>query len=183
MAWLILGGALALVLFWAVGAHNRLMRLRGEVLRQWSTVDTIWLKWLMRFQTALSARQMLAWASEADDLQALQDASDAMVEALADAMQQALERESMQRLLQRHESLMQCIDSVVQRVPEPLRPAMLQAQSRILQNIPLALVPYQLAVAQYNSALAQRPASWLARRLGLQPVWDLRLPSREADAV
>jgi len=34
MAWLMLSGVLALMLFWAVGAHNRLTRLRTEVLRQ-----------------------------------------------------------------------------------------------------------------------------------------------------
>ena len=178
MAWLILCGALALALFWAVGAHNPLTRLRTDVLRQWSTVDTIWLKWLMRFQAAVSARQILAWSSEADDLQALQDASEAMVEALADAMQQALDKGSMQKLLQRHEALMRCIDEVVQRVPETVRPHLLQAQSRILQNIPLALVPYHLAVENYNVALSQAPASLLASRLRMRPVLALRLPAR-----
>ena len=178
MAWLIFGGVLALVLFWAVGAHNRLTRLRTEVLRQWSTVETVWLKWLMRFQAAVSARQILAWSSEADDLQALQDASEAMVEALAAAMQQALDRDSMQKLLQCHEALMQCIDEVVQRVPDTVRPHLLSAQSRILQNIPLALVPYHLAVDNYNTALSQAPASWLARRLRMRQALALRLPPR-----
>ena len=50
MGWLALGVLLARVLFWAVGAYNRLMQLRGEVRRQWGIVDTVWLKWLMRFQ-------------------------------------------------------------------------------------------------------------------------------------
>ena len=147
MAWLILGGALALTLFWAVGAYNRLTRLRSEVLRQWSTVDAVWLKWLMRFQAAISARQILAWSSELDDLQALQDASEAMVDALADAMQRSLVGSEM------------CIrDS--------------------LQNIPLALLPYHLAVDNYNTALSQAPASWLARRIGMRPALTLRLPAR-----
>ena len=178
MAWLIFGGVLALVLFWAVGAHNRLSRLRTEVLRQWSTVDTVWLKRLMRFQAAVSARQILAWSSEADDLQALLDASEAMVEALADAMQQALDAGSMAKLLQRHEALMQCIDDVVQRVPDTVRPHLLSAQSRILQNIPSALLPYQLAAESYNTALTQAPASWLAARLGMRQALVLRLPMR-----
>ena len=65
MGWFALGLVFALVVFWAVGAYNRLMRLRAEVLRQWGTVDTVWLKWLMRFQGAVSARQILAWASDA----------------------------------------------------------------------------------------------------------------------
>lgn len=178
MAWLILTGLLALVLFWAVGAHNRLSRLRSDVLRQWSTVDTVWLKWLMRFQAAVSARQILAWSSEADDLQALQDASEAMVDALADAMQQALDQGSMQHLLQCHEALMACIDDVVQRVPDTVRPHLLSAQAQILQNIPLALAPYHLAVDQYNRALSQAPASWLAGRMRMRKVLALRLSVR-----
>ena len=178
MAWLILGGAMALMVFWAVGAYNRLTRLRGEVLRQWSTVDAVWLKWLMRFQSAVSARQILAWSSELDDLQALQDASEAMVDALADAMQQALDGQSMQTLLLRHEALMQCIDEVALRVPDTVRPHLLSAQSRIQQNIPLALSPYHLAVDNYNTALSQAPASWLARRIGMRPALNLRLPAR-----
>ena len=178
MGWLALGVLLALVLFWAVGAYNRLMRLRGEVLRQWGTVDTVWLKWLMRFQGAISARQILAWASEADDLQALQDGSDALIEALAEARQQSLDAASLDKLLQRHEALMDCIDTVAQRVPDTVRPHLLSAQSRILQNIPPALVPYHLAVENYNTALAQAPASWLARRLRMRQALAVRLPPR-----
>ena len=178
MGWLALGVALALVVFWAVGAYNRLMRLRAEVLRQWGTVDTVWLKWLMRFQSAVSARQILAWSSEADDLQALQDASDAIIEALQEARQQSLAAESLHKLLQRHEALMQCIDEVVERVPDTVRPHLLSAQSRILQNIPPALVPYAVAVEHYNTALSQAPASWLGRRLRMRPAQAMRLPAR-----
>ena len=132
----------------------------------------------MRFQGAVSARQILAWSSEADDLQALQDASEALVEALADALQQTLDKDSMQKILQCHEALMQCIDEVVLRVPSTVRPHLLSAQARILQHIPSALVPYHLAVEHYNTALSQPPASWLARRLGLNPALALRLPVR-----
>jgi len=42
MGWLALGLLLALVLFWAVGAYNRLMRLRAEVLRRERNAS--WLK-------------------------------------------------------------------------------------------------------------------------------------------
>ena len=73
---------------------------------------------------------------------------------------------------------MQCIDDVAQRVPESVRPHLLAAQARILQNIPLAVVPYHQAVENYNVALAQAPASWLARRLRMRPTLLLRLPAR-----
>jgi len=73
---------------------------------------------------------------------------------------------------------MQCIDDVVQRVPDTVRPHLLSAQSRILQNIPSALLPYQLAAESYNTALTQAPASWLAARLGMRQALVLRLPMR-----
>ncbi|NBO77321.1 MAG: hypothetical protein EBV28_10075, partial [Betaproteobacteria bacterium] len=149
MEWLVLSLLLALVLFWAVGAHNRLSRLRSEVLRQWGMVDTIWLKWLLRLQGSLSARQILAWSSEADDLEALQNACESVVEALAEARQQMLSQTSLQTLLERHEVLMQCIDEVAQRLPDNLRPRLLTAQARLLQSIPPALVPYHLAMEHY----------------------------------
>lgn len=178
MGWLILSLCCALLLFWAVGAYNRLTRLRAEVLRQWATVDTVWLKWLMRFQGAVSARQILAWSSEADDLQALQDASDALIEALAEARQQSLDEASLARLQARHEALMRCIDEVVQRVPDTLRPHLQSAQSRIQQNLPMALVPYHAAVVQYNAAVAQAPARWLAQRVRLRPALPLRVGTK-----
>lgn len=178
MAWLILSVLVALVLCWTVGARNRLTRLRADVLRQWGSVDTVWLKWLVRFQGAVSARQELAWSSEIDDLQALQDASEAMVEALADARQQGLDRPSLDTLLARHEALMQCIDDVAQRAPETVRPRLLSARARILQSLPVALMPYHLAVENYNAALAQAPSSWLARHLRMRAATPLRLPLR-----
>jgi LemA protein len=183
MNWLALGVLLALVMFWAVGAYNRLMRLRSEMLRQWGTVDTVWLKWLMRFQGAVSARQILAWASEADDLQALQDGSDALIEALAEARQQALDEGSLQKLMARHEALMDCIDAVALRVPDTVRPHLLSAQAKILQNIPLALLPYHTAVEAYNLALSQAPARWLAQGLRMRPGLLLLWPARSSEAL
>ena len=180
MGWLALGMLLALMLFWAVGAYNRLMRLRGEVQRQWGTVDTVWLKWLMRFQGAVSARQILAWSSEVDDLQALQHGSDALIEALAEARQEALSSASLQKLMDRHAVLMACIDDVAQRVPESMRPHLMAAQQKILQDIPSALLPYHTAVQAYNLALVQAPARWLARGLRMSPAkplpWSEHMP-------
>jgi hypothetical protein len=176
MGWLILSLFLALLLFWAVGARSRLTRLRTEVLRQWLMVDKVWLKWLMRFQRVVSARQMLGWSSEADDLQALQDASDALVEALAEA--QSLDAQSLQMLLERHEKLMVCIDEVALRVPDTVRPHLLTAQVDIQQKLPAALLPYRMAVDQYNEACAQWPASWLVRTLRMRAALHLRIPVR-----
>ena len=179
MAWLMVGLLLALLLFWMVGAHNRMVRLRADVVRQWGIVDVFWLKWLMRFQGAISARQILAWASEAEDLQALQDASDLLVEALSDARSQPLDAQTLQNVVQLHEALMRCIDRVMLTAPDTVKPHLLSAQNKIVQSLPLALAPYHLACHVYNEAIAQSPASWLARRLGLRPAIVLDPPDRK----
>lgn len=179
MGWFIVSLLLALVLFWMVGAHNRMVRLRGDVLRQWAHVDAVWLKWLMRFQGAISARQILAWASEAEDLQGLQDASDALIEALADARQQPIDEKALQCVAERHEALMVCIDRVLLTAPDTVRPHLLSAQNKIVQSLPGALVPYQLAAHAYNAAIDQNPARWLARRLRLPAAVPLNLFARQ----
>lgn len=178
MAWLMVGLLLALLLFWVVGAHNRMVRLRGDVARQWGIVDVFWLKWLMRFQGAIAARQILAWASEAEDLQALQDASDGLVEALSDARSQPLDAPTLHKVVQQHEALMQCIDRVMRTAPDTVKPHLQSAQNKIVQSLPLALAPYHLACGIYNEAIAQSPASWLARRLGLRPALLLSVADR-----
>jgi hypothetical protein len=79
------GIALALGLFWAVGAYNRLVRLRGEVIRQWSSVDAVWLRLLVRLQGGIAARQSLATEQDTFELQTLQSACDDLLEALTQA--------------------------------------------------------------------------------------------------
>jgi len=183
MAWLIVSLLLALLLFWMVGAHNRIVRLRGEVARQWGIVDVLWLKWLMRFQGAISARQILAWASEAQDLQSLQDASDALVEALADARAQPLDGAALQKVVQQHEALMGCIDRVMLTAPDTVKPHLLSAQNKIVQSLPMSLAPYRLACGAYNEAIGQSPASWLARRLSMRPAVTLSFVDRTVSEV
>mgnify|MGYP000048722402 FL=1 len=183
MAWLIVSLLLALLLFWMVGAHNRIVRLRGEVARQWGIVDVLWLKWLMRFQGAISARQILAWASESQDLQDLQDASDALVEALADARAQLLDSAALQKVVEQHEALMVCIDRVMLTAPDTVKPHLLSAQNKIVQNLPMSLAPYRLACGAYNEAIGQSPASWLARRLSMRPAVTLSFVDRTVSEV
>lgn len=176
MAWLWIGGAVALALFWAVGARSRLMRLRSDVLRQWLVVDAVWLKWVLRLQGVVSARQLLAWSSEADDLSVLQHTSEAVVEALAEARQQVWGAQVQQKLQESQRALMREMAGVIQRAPDKVKPLLQAAQAELQHNMPLLLVPHQSVVDQYNTALAQAPVSWLAQRLGLQSACTLLWP-------
>jgi LemA protein len=169
MGALILGLLLALAVFWAVGAHNRLVRLRADVVRQWSGVDAVWLRLLVRMQGGMAARQSLATAAGEDDLQALQSACDELLEALSQARLQPLDGESQKQVQVQHQKVVAEIRRMLQTSNEAIKPDLDIALNRMRQTLPAALIPYHVAVAAYNEALAMQPAAWLARRLNLQP--------------
>ncbi len=175
MGALTLGLSLALVVFWAVGAHNRLVRLRAEVVRQWSSVDAVWLRLLVRMQGGMAARQSLATPADGDDLQALQSACDELLEALSQARLQPLDGESQKQVQTQHQKVVAEIRRMLQTPNEAVKPDLDIALSRMRQTLPAALIPYHVAVAAYNEALSMQPAAWLARRLNLQPVMKMDL--------
>lgn len=179
MATLVLGVLLALGLFWSVGAHNRLVRLRAEVVRQWSSVDAVWLRLLVRLQGGLAARQSLVGEAEAHELQALQTASDLMLEALTQARLQPLDETVQKQVISQHLQLVGEIRWLQQQAHEAIRPDLDIALNRMRQTLPAAMIPYHVAVSAYNEALGMRPASWLARRLKFKPAvrMDLSMAS------
>jgi LemA protein len=175
MGALILGVLLAIAAFWAVGAHNRLVRLRAEVVRQWSSVDAVWLRLVVRMQGGIAARQSLTDAQGADDLQTLQSACDELLEALSQARLQALDAESHKQVQLQHQKVVAEIRRMLQTENDAVKPDLEIALNRMRQTLPAALIPYHVAVAAYNEALAMRPASWLANRLKLQPAMRMDL--------
>jgi LemA protein len=175
MGALVFGFLLAIALFWAVGAHNRLVRLRAEVVRQWSSVDAVWLRLLVRMQGGIAARQTLAIGAGTDELQALQLACDELLEALSQARQQPLDNESQKLVVTQHHKVVTEIRSLLQTTNDAVKPDLDIALNRMRQTLPAALIPYHVAVAAYNDALTMRPASWLARRLNLKPATRMDL--------
>jgi LemA protein len=173
---LIFGVLMAIALFWAVGAHNRLVRLRAEVIRQWGSVDAVWLRLLVRLQGGIAARQSLVTSSDGDgELQALQSACDELMEALLQARLQPLAAEGQKQVLALHQKVVLEIRALLQKDNEAVKPDLEIALSRMRQTLPAALIPYHVAVASYNEALTMQPAAWLARRLGLQPATKMDL--------
>ena len=169
MVALILGLMLAIAVFWAVGAHNRLVRLRVEVVRQWSSVDAVWLRLVVRMQGGIAARQTLSLMEGEDELQPLQSACEELLEALSQARLQALDVESQKLVQAQHQKVVAEIRRLLQTENDAVKPDLEIALNRMRQTLPAALIPYHVAVVAYNEALAMRPASWLARRLKLQP--------------
>lgn len=174
MGALILGLMLAIAVFWAVGAHNRLVRLRGEVVRQWSGVDAVWLRLLVRMQGGIAARQSMH-AVDGDDLQGLQSACEDLLEALSQVRLQPLDAQSQAQVLVQHQKVLAEIRRMLQTENDAVKPDLEIALNRMRQTLPAALIPYHVAVAAYNEALSMRPASWLAGRLKMKPVMRMDL--------
>ena len=173
----IFGVLMAMALFWAVGAHNRLVRLRAEVVRQWGSVDAVWLRLLVRLQGGIAARQSLVVAVEGGEgeLHTLQVACDELMEALLQARLQPLAIEGQKQVLALHQKLVLEIRALLQKDNAAIKPDLEIALNRMRQTLPAALIPYHVAVAAYNDALAMQPAAWLGRRLGLQPATKMDL--------
>lgn len=167
--------ALTLVLFWSVGAHNRLVRLRSEVINQWGSVDAVWLRLLVRLQGGLAARQSLVKEGGTPELEAIQTASDQMLEALMQARMQPLDEEVQKQVIAQHLKLVSEIKRLQQDVSDALRPDLDIALNRMRQTLPAAMIPYHVAVSNYNEALGMRPASWLAKRLNFKPATRMDL--------
>lgn len=164
-----------LTLFWAVGAHNRLVRLRSEVIRQWSSVDAVWLRLLVRLQGGLAARQSLSTEAETPEIELLQAACDALLEALSQMRLQPLAQNHQKQVITQHLKLVGEIRLLQQTAPAAIQPDLDIALNRMRQTLPAAVIPYHVAVAAYNDALAMRPASWLAGGLHFKPVMRMDL--------
>ena len=175
MGFLIFGALAALILFWAVGAHNRLVRLRSEVIRQWSSVDAVWLRLLIRLQGGLAARQSLAQETGIQELELLQSACDELLEALVQMRLQPLAQANQKQVVTQHLKLVAESRLLQQTAPPAVQPDLDIALNRMRQTLPAAVIPYHVAVAAYNDALAMRPAAWLAKRLKFKPVMRMDL--------
>lgn len=174
---LIFGILMATAVFWAVGAHNRLVRLRAEVVRQWDSVDAVWLRLLVRLQGGIAARQSLvASLNDAEsDLQPLQSACDELMEALLQARLQPLAVEGQKHVSALHQKVVFEIRALLQKDSEAIKADLEIALNRMRQTLPAALIPYHVAVVAYNDALAMQPAAWLARRLGFEAATKMDL--------
>lgn len=171
---------LALLLFWAVGAYNRLIRLRSTALQAFGALDAHWQRWMSLLAEYAAARAGQADADAipeaASDSQAALDAAAAQFGAsLAVARARPLDGGAAAALL----AAAQVLDTAWQ--------AMIHDAARASEGVaPPALAPWihqreQLAlhssearrlfneaVAGYNHAIAQFPANLLAWLFGMK---------------
>lgn len=172
---LIWSGVLALLVFWAVGAYNRLMRLKNAIARAFGPLDVQLKKRLVLIAGLVDAAAKYP-ALEADVLQAVtlachqaRSAGDAVrsrptqakaVSALS-AAEAALDRclEALFALVEAHAKL---------KADDTLK-ALADALTSTDTTVTFARQAYNDAARNYNSAQGEFPALLLARLFGFGP--------------
>ncbi|MGE4243720.1 LemA family protein [Ramlibacter sp.] len=174
--------ALAILVFWAVGAYNRLVRLRSDVNAGFAALDAE-----LSRQVAL----VLAMAPAPEDLTdsqfdggsafwtGLQSAASQFAASLAAARQKPLDPERIAALGAAHEILDMAWDRALRddahdlagaRLPETV----MQQRAHLAQATQAATENFNRAVARYNDAIAQFPALVLAWIFGFAATRGLR---------
>lgn len=173
--WLFQLAMALVVLFWMVGAYNRLVRLRGALAQAWGHMDELLARRATALELLLAAvREPLA--QEAGSLLALEQAQARQHEAAQAARTKAhnaelitawvvAEREligplaRLQALLEQHPELMSS-DSV-----RPAREQLHELGARLTY----ARQSFNVTVQQYNDALGEFPTRLLMRFFRFQP--------------
>jgi len=177
MIWIILA---ALAFFWAVGAHNRLVRLRAQTLQQFAVVDAqfvrIW-AWVQGSLPASVRDEDSAEERASSSLIEVWMACEAFAESLAQVRAQPLAAAPIQRvniarvqlfkLLRQEKDIFLKDDTAW--FSDPLQKKFERLKT---QSWPM-IVAYNQAVQTYNDAASQWPARWLAERFRFEPAAKL----------
>lgn len=169
-------GILALVIFWAVGAYNRLVRLRGLALAAFQPVDAR----LSQFITLLQEQSPLAFdPARTQPLRlsstlwaGLQGASTQFDVALRVVRRQALDPEAVAALRTARDTLQVWWERLVQECSDQPDQAPASWQMAWLDNrrqAAEASEAFNQAVQAHNEAIAQFPALVLARLFSFRP--------------
>lgn len=171
----------ALIFFWAIGAYNRLVRLRSAVVRAYATLDDALVRQLVWMRGTLPESVLDAEGTQPADLESqammawwrLQASSEQFTATLNQVRAQPIDVPAMASLVMAHEAMRAAWSRVLadaleaDAVPSPER---LNARwLRLLhQSLPLRAAFNEAALA-YNHAIAQFPASLIARLAGFRP--------------
>jgi LemA protein len=176
IAWLV-GGVI--LVFWTVGAYNRLLALRNDIGRAFALVDVQWqarqsllLQWVGRQQASM-AEATLWHGKVIAACGVLQAASDQLrarpsVEAMATAMREA----EASLALARRESDAAWSDQQ-ERPAAADDESVLQALSTADQALAFAREQFNRAAGMYNEAIRQFPTLLVARVFSFKPAGTL----------
>lgn len=175
---LLLWGALALCLFWGVGLHNRLMRLRARGLSALGSVEKH-----MRVCVEMVRRDLAgcvgvsvpnaAADTPSDPCAALLGALQMLEDALKDVHAGALRREALAHLGQSFDAVQiawRRLSEVPHDLAGPQLPATVRSQwDAVTQRVETARGGLNQILFHYNEALEQFPARLVAGWMGFKP--------------
>jgi LemA protein len=173
--WLLKAGAVALLLFWVVGAYNRLVRLRGAIASAWVQIDELLGRRSTLLETLVDAlREPLA--DEAMTLSALAQADQRQRQAAAAVrlrpanasllMAWVLAEAELASPLARLQALLEQRPAL--HASEPVQPL----QRQLVELTPRLVYARQLfsdAAANYNAAVEEFPTRLVARLFSMRP--------------
>lgn len=176
----------AIVLFWAFGAYNRLMRLRAAALQAFGSLDAHLVRWvalLGEFGAAHQARSAVAPGASEQELVALQGATTQLSASLAVARARPLQADAIAALAAARDVLQTTWPAAMRTLEGgAAEPTPSSASPEVDSSAPEAAFPslwarrwteqaeqnaqaiavFNAAVAQHNAAIRQFPASVLA---------------------
>ncbi|MCZ2499017.1 LemA family protein [Xylophilus sp. Kf1] len=169
----------AVLAFWAVGANNRLTRLRASVLQAFAVLDAAIVPWLELVPPPASADGAADTQQATDEIgwAGLRAAALQLGACLAVARQRPQRRADISALAAARDVLRDAWQRVL--IESPRFGGAAQAGSIHLlweqrdTQVQLAVDQYNLAVQQYNAALRQFPAAilaWVMRLRRAQPL-------------
>lgn len=161
----------AVLLFWSVGAYNRLVRLRAEVNAAFAALDA---PLLQQAQLAASLAPVEAPLEQAPFLRAIQGASSQLMLSLAAVRARPLAGDDVAALAVAWQAMNQAWERAEREdahdLAGPQLPdGIIHSHLALGQQAEVAAVVFSAAVDRYNLAIAQFPASLLASLFGFQP--------------
>jgi len=167
--WLVL----ALLVFWAVGAYNRLMRLRAQVLISFQPVDRYYCR-----MVALVDETMPDLATEASVQQhtVLRGAGLQFDSSLRVARRDVLDPAALAALRTAHTTLQFCWTRLLETCQQPgvpLDPPWLEDWVDNRRQAADSVAQFNQTVQAHNAGVGQFPALLLARVFGFRPVGHL----------
>lgn len=169
---------LALVVFWAVGLYNRLMRIRARSLSALGSVEKHMRVYadLVRDDLARGAAVGLhtpVSETPQDDWESLMSALHAFEDALKDAGTSALRNEAPARLGQAFDAVQTAWHRLNEAPPDlagPLVPPMMRTHwDAVTLRVETARGGFNQILTQYNEAVGQFPARMVAGAMGFKP--------------
>ncbi len=166
--------AWAVLLFWAVGAYNRLVRLRAQARVGFAALEQQLAQYVTLVQGSMAGG---AEAAQADAQAGLLGAAKQFESALNATRAHPLDAMALRALATAHEALreswLRWREAPPDLAGEPLPAALQQQWTQIATHADNARREFNLQVQVYNDAIVQFPARLLAWLFGFKPAHEI----------